>query len=152
MHSLTYATSKLGLGSRGGRRTDEWGDRPHTRQALSKAHAFSVGVKEEVSHKFSPNLKRNALMVLRNTPECLLFYSINCSPRLNLIYVRKTPISARAFLLDRVQSVTHGSGSFRPFSRSHLSRFAPFPVRPGSFRAYSRSSLFVSLLFLITPG
>ena len=45
-----------------------------------------------------------------------------------------------------------GSGSFRAFSRSHLSRFAPSPVRPGSFRAHSRSSLFVSLLFLITPG
>ena len=75
-------------------------------KALSKPRAFSGGVKEEVSHKFSPNLKRNALMALRTTPECLLFYSINCPTRLNLIYVRKTTISARASLLSRVQSVT----------------------------------------------
>ena len=116
-------------------RGDKGGERPNTRQVLSKARAFSGGVKEEISHRFSPNYKRNALMALIITPECLLFYSTNCSIRLNLKYVRKTPISARASLLARVHSVTDVTRSLIP-SNASRSRLLRPPSSPAYFTIY----------------
>ena len=93
-------------------------------------------------------------MALRTTPECLLFYSINCSTRLNLIYVRKTPISARASLLASVQSVTdvHSPNQMPLAQDCFAHRLAP-PTLPymGVETEQQKKSRFMALPQLLVP-
>ena len=62
------------------------------------------------------------------------------------VYLAPRPDFQREWMIRKYES-----GSFRPLSRSPLSRFAHFPFRPESFRPLSRSPLGRFAHFPVSP-